>query len=192
MNLADKIIFLRNSLIKHFIITLILLASTFAVIYQLTNNLKNLKKDYKDALYNIKLSQKKLTILDVANNLPEDKFISYKAITPCEISLLVKKISTELIANKKIYTPTISTVLQEKRFEGTAQVNIYYLIINFDTTKIQDSIETTNYIRSQLPLNSELYILKLNHNDMFQQNYKSKNFIKTRLHFIIKKVAQDS
>ena len=187
MNLNQKIINLKHNIIKDLIINLILLTLNFCAIYQLLQHIKIAQKEYSDGVYNLEMSKKKLALVKI-NNFSENKLNSLKTITPCKMSSIIEEISMELLADKKIYSPTISLSLKETKFEGNTHINLYYIVIDFDSSHIKDIMDTIIFIRSKLPINATLYSLKLNYQDVFHEHYKSKNFTTNTINFVIKEV----
>ena len=102
MNLPQKIIYLKNNLIKDFIINLILLSLNFVIIYQLMQHTKIAQKEYSDGMYNLEVSKKKLALLEI-DNFSKNKLNFSKTITPCKMSSIIEEIAMELLANKTIY-----------------------------------------------------------------------------------------
>ena len=187
MNLPQKIIYLKNNLIKDFIINLILLSLNFVIIYQLMQHTKIAQKEYSDGMYNLEVSKKKLALLEI-DNFSKNKLNFSKTIKPCKMSSIIEEIAMELLANKTIYSPTISLSLKNTKFEGNTPINLYYIVIYFDSRDIKDIIETVIFIRSKLPNNAMLYSLKLNYQDIFHEHYKSTTFTKNTIKFVIKEV----
>ncbi len=185
MILTQKIIYVKNNLIKKLIINFILLFLNFGTNYQLLQNNKIAQKEYSDIMYNLEMSKTKLDLLEI-NNFSGNKLNFFKTITPCKISSIVEEISMELLANKKIYSPTISVSLKETTFEGNTRINLYYLVVDFDSNQIKDIVDTIIFIRSKLPSNATLYSLKLNYQDLFHEHYRSKIFTRNTINFVIK------